>query len=111
MQNIQANNEPAKISKGMRAVMLFVSLIILATRCSQPDTTQSVGEKPSIPGDSVVALVEQAYIFGYPLMMMDATMRISTNFPEVVPNKPLATVIHFEYFLTILNHHHSGSLI
>jgi DNA sulfur modification protein DndE len=68
---------------------------------SHRPATQGSGRAPiGIPSDSIVSLVEKAYVYGYPLMLMHATKAATTNFPEPVPNKAAAPVNQFGHFRT-----------
>jgi hypothetical protein len=65
-----------------------------------PASQEAALVKTPLAADSIVSLVEQAYIYGYPLMMMHATKSATTNFPEPVPNKAAAPVNQFGHFRT-----------
>lgn len=56
------------------------------------------GGVSAMPADSVVALAIEAYIYSYPLVMIDKTMKVSTNFEVPVPGKANAPVNQFGHF-------------
>jgi len=72
--------------------------ILFACNPSLPGIKLEENDSPS--SDSVVAYVKQAYLYGYPVVMMEATRKVSTNFEEPVPEKPLAPLNQFGHFRT-----------
>jgi hypothetical protein len=68
--------------------------------CNQPSSKKVSASDEILSPDSVVALIQQAYVYGYPMMMMDATKKASTNVPAPIPNKPIAPVNQFGHFRT-----------
>jgi len=51
-------------------------------------------------GDSIITLAQQAYIYGFPLVMMYESMRSTTNYERPVENSFFAPVNHFAHFRT-----------
>ena len=60
---------------------ITISLLIIIVSCKKETNSTSNTKEVSISkADSIkVALVTQAYIFGYPMMTMDYTHKISSN--------------------------------
>src|SRR6202012_1442098 len=48
--------------------------------------------------DSIITLAQQAYIYGFPLVMMYESMRSTTNYESPVENSFLAPVNQFAHF-------------
>lgn len=85
-------------SKTKFTAMILCAIAALTISCNQPGSKQSKSKNSGLSSDSVIALAEQAYIFGYPLVIMDATKNVSTNFEQPVPNTVLAPVNQFGHF-------------
>jgi len=85
-------------SKTKFTAMILCAIAALTISCNQPGSKQSESKNSGLSSDSVIALAEQAYIFGYPLVIMDATKNVSTNFEQPVPNTVLAPVNQFGHF-------------
>ncbi len=83
----------------MKTLLLPILLVICLFSCQSPVKQGAVADL-GLPSDSIVSLVKQAYIFGYPLVLMDATKKVSTNVPAPIPNKPIAPVNQFGHFRT-----------
>jgi DNA sulfur modification protein DndE len=88
------------INKTTLALSLITVFAAITFRCNPPVNKQALPAKAELSSDSVVALIEQAYLFGYPTVLMDATRLVSTNFPAPVPGKSLAPVNQFGHFET-----------
>lgn len=81
------------------ATLLFVFAVFLFG-CNQPATKNNSASAEGLASDSLVAYIQQAYLYGYPLLMMDATKKVSTNVPAPVPGKPMAPINQFGHFRT-----------
>jgi hypothetical protein len=86
-----------KINAATKWVIFFGVLVL---GCNQPSSKKVSASDEILSPDSVVALIQQAYVYGYPMMMMDATKKASTNVPAPIPNKPIAPVNQFGHFRT-----------
>lgn len=64
--------------------------------CNQPQQ-QSTGNS-ELSRDSILSLARQAYVYGYPLVLMYETMRTSTNLEAPVWNNAFAPVNQFGHF-------------
>ena len=87
----------------MKVLLLPMFILIFLFSCQSPAKQGMVtgaGASAGISNDSIVSLVQQAYIFGYPLVLMDATKKVSTNVPAPIPNKAIAPVNQFGHFGT-----------
>lgn len=86
-----------KLSIALAAILMFgIGLF----SCNQPASYKSAGANIELSSDSAIAYLQQAYLYGYPMIIMDATKNISTNFEAPVPNKPLAPINQFGHFRT-----------
>ena len=54
-----------------RGIAILISIVLLTGMCACAE--------PAASADQVWALVRQAYIYGFPLMLMDATLTVGTN--------------------------------
>jgi len=54
-----------------RGIAILISIVLLTGMCACAE--------PATSADQVWALVRQAYIYGFPLMLMDATLTVGTN--------------------------------
>jgi DNA sulfur modification protein DndE len=91
------------INKLMKVLLLPMFILIFLFSCQSPAKQGMVagaGVSAGISNDSIVSLVQQAYLFGYPLVLMDATKKVTTNVPVPLPNKSIAPVNQFGHFRT-----------
>ena len=85
------------------AAAIFWTIAAIIFSCNPPASKQA----PTTPSlvtstDSIVSFAEQAYEFGYPIVLMQATKNVSTNFEVPVPGKRLPPLISsgiFDRFL------------
>jgi len=87
----------------MKVLLLPMFILIFLFSCQSPAKQGMVagaGVSAGISNDSIVSLVQQAYLFGYPLVLMDATKKVTTNVPVPLPNKSIAPVNQFGHFRT-----------
>ncbi len=82
------------------AVMLICVITACIIGCNSPASNTDIIADDELSSDSVIAFVQQAYIYGYPMLMMDATKKISTNVAAPIPDKPIAPVNQFGHFRT-----------
>ena len=54
-----------------RVIAMLMTIVLLAGVCACAE--------PATSADEAWALVRQAYIYGFPLMLMDATLTVGTN--------------------------------
>lgn len=80
------------------SILSLFAILLIAIAC-QPEGKQSAKQQQAnLPSDSIVALAVQAYVYGYPMVLMDATKKTATNFEEPVPNKAFAPINQFGHF-------------
>lgn len=63
--------------KNKLLLILLIAVVVSNFGCSQSGTKKVTNSQ--ISADSVVSIAKQAYVFGYPLVLMYETMRTSTN--------------------------------
>jgi DNA sulfur modification protein DndE len=88
------------VQKISNAATLLFMIAAFLFGCNQPDPKNQPLQAAGISPDSVLALVQQAYLYGYPIMMMDATKKVSTNVAAPIPGKPIAPINQFGHFRT-----------
>jgi hypothetical protein len=87
MQNVQLN-------------YLFILLSFLLLFSCQSDTTTvstPEGEK-EISTDELLKTIGESYLFGYPLVLMDLTKKVSTNIKTPHPSRPIAPLNQLGHF-------------
>lgn len=67
----------------------------MTVSCNQHKAKQEEKSNSALSTDSVIALAQQAYIFGYPLVLMEATKKTATNFEAPVYDKLSAPINQF----------------
>lgn len=88
-----------EITRGGRAIVGVLAIVILAFSCkSSGSKTEATGSTTALSPDSIISLAKQAYIFGYPLVLMNETMKTSTNVEKPVWNNAFAPKNQFGHF-------------
>lgn len=85
---------------------LFLLFILLLFFSCQSDTTKvstPEGEK-EISTDELLKTIGQSYVFGYPLVLMDLTKKVSTNIETPHPTRPIAPVNQLGHFRSFPDH-------
>ena len=82
------------ITNGLAIVLLFI-----LTSCGN-STGQETSKKTTISDEKVFEIVTKAYAFGYPMILMDYTKKISTNVETPTTNgfAPVNQLAHFRMF-------------
>ena len=77
--------------KKIIALLVFVTMLL--SGCGVAETEDVPAE--NIPADGVWATVKDAYVYAFPLVLMDATKTSATNTETAGPNKaPVNQFIH-----------------
>lgn len=79
---------------------LMVINLVIGSCNSSGSKNEAAAGKATLSPDSVLSLAQQAYIFGYPLVLMYETMRTSTNLEKSVWNSAFAPSNQFGHFRT-----------
>jgi hypothetical protein len=82
--------------KNKIAVILSLLIIVFLSACNQKGKNSTVN--PGMNQDSVVSIAKQAYIYGYPLVLMNETMQTMTNVEAPVSGSVNAPVNQFGHF-------------
>ena len=85
---------------------LFLLIGFLFISSCQSDTTKvttSEGEK-EISTDELLQTIGASYAYGYPLVLMDLTKKVSTNIKSPHPNRPIAPVNQLGHFRKFPDH-------
>lgn len=81
---------------------LLQSLLFLLLISCQSETTIQTQEGPiTMDADELMSLVGEAYVFGYPLVIMDMTKNVSTNVEQPHPiraSAPINQLGHYRKF-------------
>jgi hypothetical protein len=79
-----------------KIISILAAVIVLIFGCTQTSPKKSVDS--GMTQDSLVSVAKQAYIYGYPLVLMYESMRTFTNVEAPVTGKAYAPVNQFEHF-------------
>lgn len=72
---------------------LFIAIILSLAACQSETTTiQTTNGEEEISTDELLKIVGDAYLFGYPLVLMDLTKNAATNIEKPHPNRASAPV-------------------
>lgn len=85
---------------------LFLFLTLFFFFSCQSDTTKvqtSEGEK-EISTDELLKTLGESYVYGYPLVLMDLTQKVSTNIASPHPTRPIAPVNQLSHFRRFPDH-------
>jgi hypothetical protein len=88
------------LKQPLMAAALFAVLSIGTISCKQASSGNEATEAAQLSQDSVVALAKQAYLYGYPMVVMNETKRTATNIEAPVWNNAFAPVNQFGHFRT-----------
>lgn len=78
---------------------LAMAIAMAFTSCGSGDSnTSSASETTTLSKDSIISLAKEAYIFGYPMIVMHQTMRTATNLETSVWNNAFAPVNQFGHY-------------
>ncbi|MEZ4883949.1 MAG: DUF1254 domain-containing protein [Chitinophagales bacterium] len=84
---------------------LFFVIFLGLTSCqSDTVTIQTPSGQENIASDELLKIVGEAYIYGYPLVLMDLTKRVTTNVEKPHPVRPLAPVNQLGHFRKFPDH-------
>lgn len=73
--------------------VIMLAFIFVVSSCSSPKTSQKMSD------DEIVDIATKAYVFGYPLVIMDFTKKVGTNVPMVVKSAaPVNQIGHAKQF-------------
>ncbi len=76
---------------------LFAAVLIFSTSCN---SSKSDGKETSLSNEQIIDIAHRAYVFGYPMLLMDYTKQVSTNVETPQPNGfgPINQLAHFRMF-------------
>ncbi|MFK8009421.1 MAG: DUF1254 domain-containing protein [Saprospiraceae bacterium] len=88
-----------------RTIFFLLLTSFLFFSCQSDTTTVSTadGEK-EISTDELLKTIGESYVFGYPLILMDLTKKISTNIETPHPTRPIAPVNQLGHFRSFPDH-------
>ncbi len=85
--------------------LLFLFTLLGLFSCqSETVTLQTATGQTEIASDELLKIVGEAYVFGYPLVLMDLTKRVTTNIEKPHPVRPLAPVNQLGHFRKLPDH-------
>ena len=85
-------------------LFLLVSFLFLFS-CQSDTTTVSTAEgEKEISTDELLKTIGESYVFGYPLVLMDLTKKVSTNIETPHPTRPIAPINQLGHFRSFPDH-------
>ena len=77
----------------------FVIVLFIITSCGN-SISQETSTKTTTSDEKVFEIVTKAYVFGYPMILMDYTKKVSTNVKTPTTNgfAPVNQLAHFRMF-------------
>lgn len=85
--------------------LLFIFAFLGLFSCqSDRVTLQTPSGQEEIDSDELLKVVGEAYIYGYPLVLMDLTKRVTTNIEKPHPVRPLAPINQLGHFRKFPDH-------
>lgn len=67
-------------------------MIALATLLLISPSCTNQAKQKDLTDDEIAAIAKKAYVYGYPLVIMDLTRKVGTNVPSVIKNKSAAPI-------------------
>lgn len=90
----------SRLAKGLS---IYIFLLVVA--CQSDTTSIQTSEGPmEISTDELLSIMGEAYVFGYPLVLMDLTKRVSTNIQQPHPTRAAAPVNQLGHFRQFPDH-------
>lgn len=84
---------------------LLILFLIVIVGCQSETTTVTTPEgEQEISTDEFLKILGESYIYGYPLILMDLTKRVSTNIDSPHPIKPSAPINQLGHFRKFPDH-------
>lgn len=83
--------------------LLFGFLFLIACQ-SETATIQTAEGELEVSSEEFLQTLGEAYIYGYPLILMDFTQKVSTNIEKPHPTRPSAPVNQLGHFRTFPDH-------
>ena len=78
-------------------VLSFLFLLLIMS-CNHQEVSIPGIPDQTLSSDDVLETIAAAYVFGYPLIMMDLTMKVSTNTIKPHPTRPRAPINQLSHF-------------
>jgi hypothetical protein len=98
----QKQNKMQKI-QFTKSILLFTFLFFFSCQSDTTTVSTSDGEK-EISTDELLQTIGASYVYGYPLVLMDLTKKVSTNIKSPHPTKPIAPVNQLGHFREFPDH-------
>ncbi|HLA58790.1 MAG TPA: DUF1254 domain-containing protein [Puia sp.] len=71
--------------KNLLSALIILSTALLSCNSGSTNSSSSATAGNSLPGDSVIAIAKDAFVFGIPLFLIDVTKKSFTNVETPVP--------------------------
>ena len=85
--------------------LLFLIFFSCLLSCQSDTTTVSTSEgEKEVSTDEFLKIMGESYVYGYPLVLMDLTKKVSTNIASPHASKPLAPVNQLGHFRKFPDH-------
>ena len=91
--------------KAFLSLVCILVLVLFCTNCQSDTSTISTPEGDvEISSNELLATLGEAYLFGYPLVLMDITKNVATNIEEPHPSKAHAPINQLGHYRTFPDH-------
>ena len=90
--------------QGIAFLIPLIPLILLTTCQSETTTIQTKEGQVEINSVELLQTIGEAYVFGYPLVLMDLTKRVSTNIEQPHPTRARAPINQLGHYRNFPDH-------
>lgn len=90
-------------SKLINFCLLLILLLFFSCQSDTTKVSTPEGEK-EISTDVLLKTIGESYVFGYPLVLMDLTKKVTTNIEAPHPAKPVAPINQLGHFRSFPDH-------
>ena len=87
------------MKKSFPLLTFAVAIAMACASCGSGGNSSSTSSgAATLSKDSIISLAKEAYVFGYPIVVMHQTMRTATNLETTVWNNAFAPVNQFGHY-------------
>lgn len=91
-------------SNFVKYIIFYLSIFLLVTCQSETTTIQTAEGQVEINSEELLQTIGEAYVFGYPLVLMDLTKKVSTNIAEPHPTRARAPINQLGHYRNFPDH-------
>lgn len=83
---------------------LLLGFILVITSCNKEKKDKAESNISALSDEEIVEIATKAYVYGYPVILMDLTQKVSTNVEAPGINKSMAPINQFGHFREFPDH-------